>query len=312
MKVESGHAGEQGVPCAACDGRAVADEPLHVHRAHHNGETYTLQRCPACELEFWWPLQADPSVYAEEGFEAYVDYHAGTRPFPRWAEPLFRSLPEPAGRALDVGCGDGAVLRRLSESGFDPHGIDLDQKSVAIARDKFGLKNVSAKTLDEFENDCAGEDRLFDLITFFEVLEHQDSPLSFLAQIKRLGRPGAVVAGSVPNRDRFLARLDRKLSDGDLPPHHFLWFSAHALKQLLQRSGFVDVEVSPTGALPYREIIAKLDGIAKRKAATAPATVRWIWYPLMLVAPLIAAGPWLGMRASPSHLFFRCSVPATA
>lgn len=310
MNVDSGNVGGSGVPCAACDGRAAADSPLFVHHAHHNDETYTLQNCPTCHLKFWWPLRADPSVYADEGFEAYVDYHAGTRPFPRWAEPLFRNLPEPAGRALDVGCGDGAVLRRLSESGFKPHGLDLDQKSVAIARDKYGLENVSAKTLDEFESECLGQNRRFDLITFFEVLEHQDSPRSFLAQVMRLGRPGGLVAGSVPNRNRFLARLDRKLSDGDLPPHHFLWFSADALEQLLRRSGFVDVQILPTGALPYREIVAKLIGIAERKTAKAPLAVKWIRYPLMLAAPLVALGTWIGMRVSPSHLFFRCSVPA--
>lgn len=309
--MDSGKLSETEMLCPACEGRARAHSPLRTHHAPHNLETYTLQDCPTCQMKFWWPLQADPSVYAEEGFEAYADYHSGKRPFPRWAEPLFRHLPTPAGRALDVGCGDGAVLRRLSESGFDPHGIDLDPKSVAIARGKFDLTNAKTMTLDEFERECIGSGLQFDLITFFEVLEHQDSPRSFLRQIHRLGRPGAVIAGSVPNRNRFAAGLDRKLSDGDLPPHHFLWFSANSLRGLLERSGFEAVEVSTTGALDYRQLVGKLKGIVVRKSSALPKAIGWTKYLLLAFMPVAAIVPWFGMRASPSHLFFKCRVPAS-
>jgi SAM-dependent methyltransferase len=302
---------ESTMHCAACANRVGPSSPPHEHHAHHNGEKYTLQRCPACDLQFWSPLKADPSVYAGEGFEAYVDYHSGTRPFPRWAEPLFRLLSPQGGRALDIGCGDGAVLRRLADAGYDPHGIDLDEKSVAVARDKFGLGNVAAMTLDAFEAECHARNERFDLITFFEVLEHQDAPRAFLAQVMRLGEPGGRVAGSVPNRDRFLAPLDRKLSDGDLPPHHFLWFSSDSLAQLLARAGLQDVRVTRIGALSYPQIVGKLNTIISRKASALPAAIRWTAVLLKVLAPLAAVIPWLGMRAAPSHLFFECRVPSS-
>jgi len=294
--------------CAGCAAQARADVPVHVHRAPHNDRTYTLQRCPDCDLQFWSPLQADPSVYEGEGFEVYVDYHSGKRPFPRWAEPLFAALPAQRGRALDIGCGDGAVLHRLAQAGYEPHGIDLDEKSIAVARGKFHLTNVAVSTLDAFEDACGASGERFDLVTFFEVLEHQDAPLAFLAQVRRLCRPGGIVAGSVPNRDRFLARFDRTLGEGDLPPHHFLWFSRASLVRLLEHAGFTQVDVALTGALAYAQIVAKLRTLVERRLRRGPTPLRWI---AKAIAPALAIVPWLGMRLAPSHLFFRCSTPAT-
>jgi SAM-dependent methyltransferase len=180
---------------------------------------------------------------------------------------------------------------------------------VAVARGKFGLVNVSATTLDAFEAGCRERGEQFDLITFFEVLEHQDAPGAFLAQVMRLGRGGGAVAGSVPNRDRFLAALDRKLSDGDLPPHHFLWFSSRALTQLLERAGFEQVRITRTGALGYMQVIGKLNAILTRKTRALHSSIRWLSLPFKLLLPLAALAPWLGMRASPSHLFFSCRIP---
>ena len=309
ITMQTAEGGDATVHCAACANAVRASAPLQQHQASHNSQTYTLQRCPICDLQFWWPLKADPSVYEGEGFEAYVDYHSGTRPFPRWAEPLFRSLPTPAGTALDIGCGDGAVLDRLAKAGFEVNGIDLDEKSIRVAKEKYGLKNVAAITLENYATSCRESDVHFDLITFFEVLEHQDAPREFLAEVAALGKSGGLVAGSVPNRDRFLARLDRRLSAGDFPPHHFLWFSASSLKRLLEKEGYRDVFVSFAGALTYGDIVGKLRNIITRKTRAWPSSMR-ILVPLMKGGAILAAViPWLGMRMAPSHLFFRCRIP---
>ncbi len=297
--------------CATCGTRARTHDPIHVHCASHNQRTYTLHECPSCELKFWWPLQADPSVYEDEGFEAYVDYHSGKRPFPRWAVPLFSILPPNPGRALDVGCGDGSVLSRLAQAGYEPYGIDLDEKSIEVARTKFGLEHVGVSTLDSYVDTSLKDGTQFDLVTFFEVLEHQDAPNSFLAQVRLLCRPGCLVAGSVPNRNRFLARIDRAMSDGDLPPHHFLWFSRTSLVRSLERAGFTNIEVQLVGALPFLEIISKLSEVIRRRLGNS-ARQRWLASPFKALSPALASVLWVGMRLSPSHIFFRCTSPGTA
>src|SRR5690606_838347 len=126
-----------------------------------------------------------------------------------------------------------------------------------------------------------------------------------------LGYPGASFAGSVPNRNRFLSNLDRRLSDGDLPPHHFLWFSDKALTNLLQASGFEKISIVRTGALSYRQITAKLTRAISRKIGTSAESWSWknIW--IAGIAPMLALVPWMGLRISPSHLYFQCRIPAS-
>ena len=300
---------ESTTECPACGESHRVEIAGRPHDAAHSGIRYTRHECKRCRLQFWTPLKADPSVYVDEGFEAYKDYHGGTRPFPRWAEPLFRQLPEHPGKALDIGCGDGAVLARLSAAGFAVSGIDLDEKSIAVALQKHGLLDVSAMTLDAYVNRCRQDEVRFDLVTFFEVLEHQDAPMDFLAQVRSLARSGAIVAGSVPNRERFLAGLDRRLSAGDLPPHHFLWFSRQSLCNLLERSGFVDISIIRTGALPFARVADKLSDVVARKTRSWPASLQLASGPLQLLARIFALVPWIGLRLAPSHLFFRCRAP---
>jgi SAM-dependent methyltransferase len=258
-------------------------------------------------------MKADHSIYAEEGFDAYKDYHAGTRPFPRWAEPLIAAPPISCGRALDIGCGDGMVLHRLEAVGLEPFGIDLDVKSVAIARTKFGLRNVETATLRDFVNACRERALRFDLITFFEVLEHQDDPVTFLQQVASLGTQCGWVAGSVPNRDRFLAHLDRRISAGDLPPHHFLWFSKRSLANLLERAGLCDATITPAGNLARSQISEKLRAlIDKRSLKLSPMWGRALRALLAPVLPVVSLAISLGMRRSPSHLYFLCRIQPTS
>jgi SAM-dependent methyltransferase len=300
--------GNSIIRCAVCATEATANDPPKQHHATHNDITYTLYTCPSCTLKFWWPLKADPSVYEDEGFEAYKDYHSGARPFPRWAEALFVQLPATAGRALDVGCGDGAVLARLAALGFETHGIDLDEKSISVARTKYGLTNVQSVTLDKYVRDCREHDTRFDLITFFEVLEHQDDPLAFLVEIASIAKSDGWIAGSVPNRDRFLARLDRKMSDGDLPPHHFLWFSQRSLTRLLESAGFQNVSITRVGVLSYAQVVEKLGVVISRKTKVWSRPMQLLAFFLRIIGPLAAVVPWLGMRFAPSHLFFKCRI----
>jgi SAM-dependent methyltransferase len=83
----------------------------------------------------------------------------------------------------------------------------------------------------------------FDVITFFEVLEHQDKPRKFLEMIKDLLKEGGYVAGSVPNRENFFQKDFYEKKNLDFPPHHFLRFSQKSLQRALEIVNFSDIEV---------------------------------------------------------------------
>ena len=106
-----------------------------------------------------------------------------------------------------------------------------------------GIVTVFAMSLEEFYEYAKEKNLKFDVITFFEVLEHQDKPRKFLEMLKGLLREGGYIAGSVPNRERLFVEIDWKYYHGEYPPHHFLRFSKSSLEKALNFSGFKDIEV---------------------------------------------------------------------
>ena len=146
------------------------------------------------------------------------------------------------GRLLDVGCGDGVFLKHAKQAGFEVWGIDFDRKSVEVARKALNTDTIYAMSLEEFYEYAKKEGLKFDVITFFEVLEHQDKPREFLRIVRELLKKGGYIAGSVPNRERLLAKeADWKYLDGDFPPHHFFRFSQQSLNILFKLAGFSEI-----------------------------------------------------------------------
>jgi SAM-dependent methyltransferase len=211
----------------------------------YNNQEYKRYECPNCDVHWWEPLKIIPEFYESEVFEDYVAFHEGVGI--RLGEnhkAFFKHFPSNVrGKLLDVGCGDGRFLRHAKEQGFEVWGIDFDKKSVENVKRNLGIDTVFAMSLEEFYEYAKEKNLKFDVITFFEVLEHQDKPREFLEMVKGLLKEGGYIAGSVPNRDRLFVEIDWEYFHGDYPPHHFLRFSKSSLEKALNFSGFKDVEV---------------------------------------------------------------------
>ena len=214
-----------------------------------NAQEYKLYYCKSCDLQWWEPLKMIPEFYEkEEGVEYLKEFHKGYRiDIGKVHKSFFKYFPKnKKGTLLDVGCGDGVFLKEVKKLGFDVWGIDFDRKSVKIAKEKFKLKNVYSMSLEEFTKFAKQEGLKFDVITFFEVLEHQDNPKNFMKNVKELLKPYGYIAGTVPNRDRPLVILDRKyVNTTDFPPHHFLYFNRNSLRFLFNMFNFEDILFSP-------------------------------------------------------------------
>ena len=172
-------------------------------------------------------------------YEAYVG---------RWsrlvAQDFLAWLAVPRGsRWLDIGCGTGNFLAAARDAGFRVSGTELDRNAACFAKEKLGLQRVLPLTISEFAERYV--DERLDVVTFFEVLEHQVAPAEFLQKVKECVRPGGVIAMSVPNRDRWLTAPDVL----DYPPNHFLRWNAAALAMFLNARGFevLSIREQPAG-----------------------------------------------------------------
>ena len=183
------------------------------------------------------------------------------------------------GRLLDIGCGEGMFLQVARERGFQIAGLDLDAGNVAAARAR-GLAPIEQGLVVDAEGRLAPMLRgapPLDWVTAFEVLEHQPDPLGFLRAARGLLAARGRLCGSVPNRERVLASRERRRSDGDFPPHHFLWFSRGSLEATLRAAGFARVVVEPIverdaqafAAYLEHALLGSLTGAGKRAVRRA-------------------------------------------
>lgn len=227
--------------CRICTTQASI-RPLREHRA--GACTYTLWVCPNCGLMFW-----DPSVFPDDGY--YGDLNFGvynlahtighTRPLAHQTR-FTRRPPRSKGTLLDIGCSDGALIEWAQDAGFTAYGIDIDEKAIARARKR--CTNVWSADLLSFSSLRVSKPDRFDVITAFEVLEHQPDPGGFLSVVRGLLAKDGWICGTVPNRSR-LVKTGRTASEhyGDYPPHHFLWFDKESLTAALRQFGFVEILV---------------------------------------------------------------------
>ena len=185
---------------------------------------------------------------------------------------LADSLAPRGGELLDIGCGTGNFLAAARDRGYGVTGIELDRNAARFAKERLGLQRVFPLTISEFAEQHAGE--RFDVVTFFEVLEHQAAPVEFLRRVKTCVRPGRMIALSVPNRERWLTGPDVL----DYPPNHFLRWNAAALRKFLEAQGFevLSVREQPAGIAHTAQMIntALRTGISQAGAGEASASFR--------------------------------------
>ena len=86
--------------------------------------------------------------------------------------------------ALDVGCGEGLLLQRLSPHCTTLVGIDPDPSSIARARRRLPQATLLTQLFDDLPTDQS-----FDLITMVASLHHMELEPT-LHRVRQLLRPG--------------------------------------------------------------------------------------------------------------------------
>lgn len=157
---------------------------------------------------------------------------AGWRPnlagqFPAWLrEPLLELSMR--SRILDVGCGNGELLNRLSAFGF----TDLTGADAFIERDLIYPNNVRVLRagLEEIEP-------TFDLIMLHHSFEHFPDPLGSLLQIRRVLADDGTCLIRIPVASYAWETYGVNWFQLD-PPRHLFLFTERAFDRLANEAGF--------------------------------------------------------------------------
>jgi methionine biosynthesis protein MetW len=133
---------------------------------------------------------------------------------------IIADMIAPGARALDVGCGDGALLHTLlAEKGVDGRGIELSAAGVNACVSA-GLSVIQGDADTDLKDYPSGG---FDYVILSQTLQATRAPREVLSELLRIAKHAVV---SFPNFGHWRVRLSL-LFGGRMPPidiGHHAWY----------------------------------------------------------------------------------------
>jgi 2-polyprenyl-3-methyl-5-hydroxy-6-metoxy-1,4-benzoquinol methylase len=134
---------------------------------------------------------------------------------------------------LEVGCGSGAVSRALAKAGYQVTGVDTAERLVRKAQERCPAATFVVSDVASLPPGCQGP---FQVVGFFDVLEHLDDAAGLLREGLAWAAPGALVIATVPALQSLHTIVD------DLSGHKRR-YERDELAQLFASVGLRDVAV---------------------------------------------------------------------
>lgn len=212
---------------------------------------YEIRRCVGCELEQTFPIPNQSML--TQLYEKYYNF-GGIRDtlYTKLRERFLSSflnrfwttidgdvafqLRRGNGRLLDIGCNEGRGLKIFARNGFQVQGLELNTNAATVAREA-GF-TVHTCLLEEFHST-----QPFNVAVLSNVLEHTLEPRQMLVDVNRVLGDGGQVWISCPNARSWLRGMFGRRWINWHVPFHISHFSETTLRQLLERTGYADIEI---------------------------------------------------------------------
>lgn len=104
----------------------------------------------------------------------------------------------PESLVLEVGSGEGYGTSFLASRAKEIVGLDVDEKAVSYASNKYNLENCTFKFYDGKK--IPFRDNTFDILISFQVVEHVPNEVNYLAEAHRVLKKGGMFILTTPNR----------------------------------------------------------------------------------------------------------------
>jgi len=185
-------------------------------------QTPTIRQltCKRCGLIFFWPQAVGDGQFYDE-LQKMNDYYLEEK-----AEFIEASkFVQETHDVLEIGCGEGLFAKRIRCKSFT--GLEFSNDAIKKARAK-GL-TIFQESIQDHANKNGEK---YDVVCFFQVLEHVSDPGDFLkASIKCL-KPGGKLMVAVPSEDSFIKSVPNFYLN--MPPHHATRWTDLTLKKLAE------------------------------------------------------------------------------
>ena len=150
---------------------------------------------------------------------------------------------------LDIGCAYGAFLAAAKEKGFSPQGIDPAEDAVRYVTQTLGI-NATQGYFPTTPHSLLTTP--FNVITLWYVIEHFRDCVPALAEIRKLLKPGGVLAFATPSFKGVSGRSSLKRFLENSPQDHWTVWSPAVCKNALEQNGFKVKKIVSCGHHPER------------------------------------------------------------
>ncbi|QUH19018.1 class I SAM-dependent methyltransferase [Alkaliphilus sp. B6464] len=139
---------------------------------------------------------------------------------------------------LDIGTGIGVFTGTALDRGWKAEGLELTPEDCQYAKDKFELE------LKQENFYLFNEDRKYDVVTLFEVIEHLQTPLKDLKQINKLIKDNGILVVATPIQDTLYGKKMKENNVFWNVVTHLSYFTKDVMLNYLEEAGFEVLEIS--------------------------------------------------------------------
>ena len=189
---------------------------------------YTFFFCRTCRARFQVSSADEARKLYADIQEAAVRNVQSKRKEIRYEDDIIRTFSRLGhGKAiLDIGTGDGWLMKQAREAGLDCMGIDVSEKFAELASARSGV-DIRVGTLHEMKF----EDGQFDFINLDMVLMYVPDPIQLFEEIHRVLKPGGLLRVHEYDPDGLFALMEGR-SYWMYAPTHLAAIPRKSLKML--------------------------------------------------------------------------------
>lgn len=118
---------------------------------------------------------------------------------------IYKKLPIKKGHLIDIGAGNGLLLKFFKDRGFEVEGIELEADQVHAMQQDFKLKGVAIRQGDIMS--LKGKDK-YDVVIASDVIEHIQDDHKALVNLFSFVAPGGYLVITVPAHSYLFGKRD--------------------------------------------------------------------------------------------------------
>jgi len=196
--------------------------------------------CQKCTLRYTAKVPVDPNdvyddlVYFDITQDSCVDFHEyrKERFGKNRVQLIINQIGDISGKkVLDIGSGSGYFLECAIEAGAECMGIEAGEHLREWSQKRLDIPVLNTKIED------MPADKLFDVITMFDVIEHIVDPVALMKSICQHLTLSGIVVVFTPNFDSIGIKYMKEKSNLITPAGHLTYFTNKSMNYLLNEVG---------------------------------------------------------------------------